>query len=365
GALQNAGSSESDVLKVLAQLSGDPKSREHFLSALKPVEAKILDEKILSGRYFEIPETSPTRLETYAKCPYRYFADKVLKLKDVGEDIRAMQKGSILHHVLQQFFDPRIKKDPKETLEKFTLREMEEGLKQHPILWTEPYEEALDRRELFEMLLGFMTYERERLKTSSFKPCHVEYSFGDFGENDQPALVIEGEGKQIKLRGRVDRIDTDAGKKFAVVIDYKRSAKFKSGNLELGTALQLPLYLLAAQKHLGLVPLGAEIYSIRDHKRSGFYCEGLATAFEKEFSSRSQLPDEVFQKALDRALMFVRKIMKEIAASEIPVRPRDCESFCPYGTVCRIEKWKLPIFLEKIRQEDKKTGLTEKQELVK
>ncbi|MFA5159794.1 MAG: hypothetical protein WC484_04725, partial [Candidatus Omnitrophota bacterium] len=55
-----------------------------------------------------------------------------------------------------------------------------------------------------------------------------------------------------------------------------------------------------------------------------------------------------------------RKFMKEIAASEIPVRPRDCESFCPYDTVCRIEKWKLPVILEKIRQEDEKAGLTER-----
>jgi hypothetical protein len=292
-----------------------------------------------------------------------------------------MQKGSVLHHVLQQYFDPRGKKDPEETLEAFIRREMEEGLKQHPMIWPEPYQEALDRLELFEMLLDFLEYETERLKSASFKPCRVEYSFGDFGKNDQPALEIEEgkkphspsenekvnwaspgnlhseenrcQGKNIKLRGRVDRIDTDAGKKFAVVIDYKRSAKFKASSLELGTALQLPLYLLAAQKHLGLTPLGAEIYSIRDHKRSGFYCEGIARFFEKEFSSRSQIPDEAFQKVLDRAVVFVRKFTKEIAASEIPVRPRECESFCPYDTVCRVEKWKLPIILEKIKTEDR------------
>ncbi len=356
GALRNAGSLALDLSKVLAQLSGDSASRERLLSALTPVEAKILDEKILKGGYFEIPETSPTRLETYAKCPFRYFSDKVLKLKEVGGDIRAMQKGSILHHVLQQYFDPKQKKNSKEALEEFIRREMEEGFKQHPMLWTEPYEEALDRRELFRMLSNFLSYETERLQSSSFKPCHVEYSFGDSGKEDSPALEIEGEGKRIKLRGRVDRIDTDAGQKFAVVMDYKRSSKFRAANLELGTALQLPLYLLAAQKHLGLTPLGAEIYSIRDHKRSGFYCEGLAEAFEKEFSSRSYLPDEVFQKTLDRALLFVRKFMKEIAASEIPVRPRDCESFCPYDTVCRIEKWKLPIILEEIKEEDRKRG---------
>jgi len=366
GALRNAGSSDPALKKVLAQLSGDPGSRERLLSALKPVEAKILDEKILKGGYFEIPETSPTRLETYAKCPFRYFADKVLKLKEAGGDIRAMQKGSILHHVLQQYFDPKKKKAPKEMLEAFIRREIEESFKQHPMIWTEPYEEALDHRELFEMLFDFISYETERLKDSSFKPCYVEYSFGDFGENDRPALEIEVEGKKkIKLRGRVDRIDTDPEKKYAVVMDYKRSYRFKTADFELGTALQLPLYLLVARKHLGLAPLGAEIYSIRGHKRSGFYCEGLAQAFEKEFSSRSYFSDEVFQKVLDRSLAFVRKFTKEIASSEIPVRPRDCESFCPYDTVCRIEKWKLPVFLEEIHLEDEKAGLREKPELSK
>jgi ATP-dependent helicase/nuclease subunit B len=365
GTLRNAEGREAGLREALARLSGDPQSRERLLSALRPVEAKILDEKILKGGYFEIPETSPTRLETFAKCPFRYFADKILKLKDTGEDIRAMQKGSILHHVLQQYFDPRAKKDLKETLEAFVRREMEEGFKRHPMLWAEPYEEALDRRELFEMLMDFIRYEAERLENAPFRPYRVEYSFGNFGENDHPALEIEGKGKKIKLRGRVDRIDTDAEKKFAVVIDYKRSARFKAANIELGTALQLPLYLLAAQKHLGLMPLGAEIYSIRDHKRSGFYSEGSARLFEKEFSSRSQLPDEVFQKTLDRAVAFVRKFTKEIELAEISARPRECESFCPYDTVCRIEKWKLPIILEKIRQEDEKEGLTEKQTPVK
>ncbi|MFA5160082.1 MAG: PD-(D/E)XK nuclease family protein, partial [Candidatus Omnitrophota bacterium] len=303
GALRNTEIGEADLREALTRLSGDPQSRERLLSALKPVEAKILDEKILKGGYFELRETSPTRLETYAKCPFRYFADKVLKLKDTGKDVRVMQKGSILHHVLQKYFDPCGKKDPKETLEKFIEREVEEGLKQHPMIWTEPYQEALDRCELFEILLDFINYETERLESASFKPCYVEYSFGDFGKNDQPAFEIGDKEKKIKLRGRVDRIDADAEKKFAVVIDYKRSAKFKAANLELGTALQLPLYLLAAQKHLGFAPLGAEIYSIRDHKRSGFYCEGIAQLFDKEFSSRSRFPDEVFQKTLDRALV--------------------------------------------------------------
>jgi len=353
GSLRTAGEQAPVLKEVLAQLSGDPGSRERLLSALEPVEAKILDEKILKEGHFEIAETSPTRLETYAKCPFRYFADKILKLQDTDEDIRAMQKGSILHHVLQQYFDPTKKKDPKEALATFIAREIDEGLKRHPMVWPEPYQEALDRQELSRMLLDFLKVETERLRHSAFKPCRVEYSFGDFGEDHTQALEIEGEGMKVRLRGRVDRIDTDPEEKFAVVMDYKRSYKFKIANLELGTALQLPLYLLAAQKHLGLAPLGAEIYSIRDHKRTGFYCEEIARLFEKEFSSRSYLPEDVFGKVLGRARAFVIKFTKAIVSAAIPVKPRDCESFCPYDTVCRVEKWRLPVILEEIKGEDR------------
>lgn len=355
GVLRDPSEPDPSVRKAADLLAGDPGSRERFLAALEPVEAKIRDEKILKGGPFAAAEMSPTRLETYGKCPFRYFAEKILKLKETGEDVRAMQKGNILHHVLQQYFDPHTKRDPKETLEAFLRREMEEGLKKNPMTWAEPYEEELDRRELFGMLKGFLEDEMERLKSSFFRPRYTEHSFGDGATDDSPALKIETDAGEVKLRGRVDRIDTDKDRKFAVVIDYKRSASLKTASLELGTALQLPLYLLAARKHLGLEPLGAAIYSLRDCKRSGFYCEGIAQAFEKEFS-RSTVPDEVFRRVLDRSLEFVRKFTKGIRAAEIPVRPRDCESFCPYDTVCRIEKWRLPLILEEIKDEDRKNG---------
>ena len=356
GALRNVPGGEipsgGDLAAVLAELSADTQSRGRVLWALRPVEARLSDEKIREGRYFEIIQTSPTRLETYAKCPFRYFADKVLKLRDPSEDVNVMQKGNILHFVLQHYFAPGRKKIHEGKIKEFIERELETGLKQYPMLWKEPYQEALDRRELYEMLFAFLKHEEERLSTASFQPFKVEYAFGDPEASEAPFFEIAGKGKTVQFRGRVDRIDTDPERKFAVVMDYKRSARFKSASLELGTSLQLPLYLLAVQKHLGLAPLGGEIYSVRDCQRSGFYREGAAKGFEKEFSSRSQIPDEIFQKILDRSLVFVRKFMKEMEMLAIPVRPRDCESFCPYDTVCRIEKWRLPLILEDIKKED-------------
>ncbi|HOW58145.1 MAG TPA: exodeoxyribonuclease V subunit gamma [Candidatus Omnitrophota bacterium] len=348
----------SGLLKqVLFGLLENPQSRQRLFSACRSVEAKLLDEKILKGKFFEVREASPTRIEEYAKCPYRYFANHMLKLRETAEDINMMQKGNILHYVLQQYFDPKRKKKVEEKMETFIERGLETGFQKYPLIWPQKYHEALDRRELYEMLLFFLQKETERLKSSSFKPCRVEYSFGSKEDSESSALEIAGEGKPLTLQGRIDRIDTNPSEEFAVVMDYKRSAKFKSADLELGIALQLPLYLLAAKEKLGLEPLGGEIYSVRDRKRSGFYCQKNAQCFESEFSSRSQLSEEVFQKVLDRAVVFAFKFVKEIEKCEISVKPRNCESFCPYDTVCRIEKWKLPLILQEIRNKDKKDGL--------
>ena len=361
GQLKEVSEKKADVNalleKVLETLMEDASSQSRILEALKSINAGLVDKRIHEKKYFEMPEASPTRIEEYAKCPYRYFADRILKLRETGEDINVMQKGNILHHVLQQFFDPQRKKLFKENLEDFVRRELEVGFQKYPFIWPEKYREDLDRREIYEMILFFLQEEEQRLEAASFSPYRVEYSFGSKDTCESPALELAGEGKARRIQGRIDRIDVDSEKKFAVVVDYKRSAKFKAGDLAMGTALQLPLYLLAVKEHLGLTPLGAEIYSIKDRKRSGFYSQENAGLFGKEFSSRSQLSEEIFKRVLDRAVAFVRKFVKEIEALEIPVKPRVCEGFCPYDTVCRIEKWKLPLILQEIKEEDQKSGI--------
>ena len=52
-------------------------------------------------------EYSISQLETYAKCPYKYFAERVLKLKPIEEpteEIEALEMGSLLHNILYEFY---------------------------------------------------------------------------------------------------------------------------------------------------------------------------------------------------------------------------------------------------------------------
>jgi len=49
---------------------------------------------------------------------------------------------------------------------------------------------------------------------------------------------------------------------------------------------------------------------------------------------------------------FVKRFTEEIRGLNILVRPRDCEKYCPYAALCRIEKWRIPVILQEIREAD-------------
>ena len=52
-------------------------------------------------------EYSISQLETFAKCPFKYFVERVLKLniiEEPTEEIEAIELGSILHAILFEFY---------------------------------------------------------------------------------------------------------------------------------------------------------------------------------------------------------------------------------------------------------------------
>jgi hypothetical protein len=106
----------------------------------------------------------------------------------------------------------------------------------------------LEKRLVRESVLLFL--EEERLEAGDFVPELFERSFGR--ERDQLDVSIECGGRTVLFRGRIDRIDAAPGGRFRVV-DYKTGRlNGKDQDLARGSALQLPIYLLAASGILGL-----------------------------------------------------------------------------------------------------------------
>jgi ATP-dependent helicase/nuclease subunit B len=354
GKLWEAGSKapgeQTFLLALLNRLFGDGQSAGRFKRAFYEVHDELLDPAIAQTGAFRPTVTSATSLEMYAKCPFKYYAANVLKLKDTDEEVNVKARGSILHKVLELCFvrwaaQPALMRDKPRAIEE-AQKTLERVLGEFPLVTEKRYQYDLEIEDLQRMLASFLGEELDRLIQAPLRPLYFEYAFG-LPENPQaPALEISDGAKKILVRGKIDRIDVDASGKAATVLDYKRTAQFKRKHLELGISLQLPLYAAYLEKYLGLRCVGAELYSIKERAKKGFYRKGCAELIGKKSARAMILDDGAFDALLAGAAESVRKISRGMEGMKIDVRPRDeyeCSHYCPYAPVCRIEKWRLAL----------------------
>ncbi|GBD38691.1 ATP-dependent helicase/deoxyribonuclease subunit B [bacterium HR37] len=198
---------------------------------------------------------SPTGLETYGRCPFRYFASRVLGLKglpEYEEDVSVLDTGGFYHRVLGDFFkalssemDGRIDLrtvGDYELLQKF--RCFAEGIDfSGEFGWLSPgIRELLRVKMLEEVLPTFILKEAGRIREWNSK--------GFFPVSFEREVSFEFEG--IRLRGVIDRVDI--GDKGALVIDYKLGSP-NTKRFCNPLHLQLPLYLFALKQE-GITPYG-------------------------------------------------------------------------------------------------------------
>ena len=113
-------------------------------------------------------------------------------------------------------------------------------------------------RYLFQRLrrsaLAIVGQTAEELRHSDFVPVEFELGIGTAsgdGKKAFPAIVIHDPGGELRLRGRVDRVDAwkRDGKTYLRVMDYKSGRKkFDLSNVRMGLDLQMLLYLFALER---------------------------------------------------------------------------------------------------------------------
>lgn len=88
------------------------------------------------------------------------------------------------------------------------------------------------------------------LSASGHKVQATEVSFGEEESELQGLEIVTPQGRRVRLRGRIDRIDCSGDGKSYLVFDYKSSAKRLSlCELEQGIALQLLIYWLVMKEN--------------------------------------------------------------------------------------------------------------------
>lgn len=310
-------------------------------------QVEIRDPKILA-RFKKRPSVySATKLETFAVCAFKFHAERTLSLGDPLEGREEAQMGTLLHGALEIFYtELAAKKDPAH----FYLKDLDAMRRRlHEILEQEIAKSPFRNQPLYRqkaylesmkrVLSDFLEHEKKISGSRQLIPAYFEMSFGKESRGEYDYLKIpSGPKTEILLTGKIDRIDLSKDGKRALVIDYKRSLRHLAKKIEKGMELQLPIYLLAAQRLLKLEVLGAELRILRGSKVEGVYVEGCEEFLKiPESRIQSKKDFEGFLKNIQDQIVSIDRRLHE---ADISVDPKTCD-FCPYGSVCRFEKWKL------------------------
>ena len=264
-------------------------------------------------------------IETYLDCPFKFFAQHVLKLEEEPEDQEVMdprRQGQFVHRVFEQFFDAWQSAGHR-TVTPANLdaaRDMFTAVVDRALAHLPIAEAGLERTRLLGSPAAAGLGEAV-LRMEAERPMAVverlleERLDGDF------TVTTAGGPRVVALRGKADRIDLLEDGTFRL-IDYKLGWPPQRGR-----ALQLPIYSLSAEQKLAG-------YKGRQWQLS----EAAYLAFKGP--KRVVL---LFTNAADRAKVLAeaqQRLADTVAAierGEFPPRPDDvwrCET-CGFASVCR------------------------------
>ena len=216
---------------------------------------------------------SVTELETYAKCPFQYFASEILELDGEDEEdtegLSGIEKGRLVHDVLVQFYNNR-REQP--AISQCDETGFEAAKRQLALVIDEVMRDTVsddlfrtvDKTLLKVTLNQWLAVEREADIATA--PRYVEVSVGRRqGITDSvlshPEPISIG---NVRLNAKIDRIDIGNG--VFNVIDYK-TGSLTPGIKDIleGRALQLPIYLEIATQLLsaGYEPAAGLYHKVR------------------------------------------------------------------------------------------------------
>lgn len=215
-----------------------------------------LSNVVTRALYGRMLLNSVSRLEKYAACAYGHFLQYGLALQERGDySFEDVDMGNIFHGVLELFAQrlPASGYTWFDFPEQEAGRMVEEAIEAYAAAYEETilYSSARNRhllRRMTRILTRTVLTLQTQLKKGSFVPEQFEMSFSMIEDLDALNIALNEQDK-MRLRGRIDRVDTcEAEEKVYVkVIDYKSgSRKFDLAALYYGLQLQLVVYMNAA-----------------------------------------------------------------------------------------------------------------------
>ncbi len=229
--------------------------RDRAWPALNYKNAAALERAVSSELFVSPLKATAAQLETVAACPFRHFAKYGLKLRGRDDsEVTRIDLSNAYHDVLENLVRDMVSSrqdwcsvpaDRANDLIKTHVSEIGRRLRGELMLSNARNQYLLDRIErTLERAVAAMTETHRRGK---FRPAHAGLRFGENGKLSALSVITPA-GDEVRLSGRIDRVDTHQEAGTFVVADYK----FSTGPLALdkvyhGLSLQLLTYLLVVQ----------------------------------------------------------------------------------------------------------------------
>jgi len=209
--------------------------------------------------------TAATRLEAFARCPFQFFLTYVLKARERKRfEILSSDVGILFHDVLANF-SKRFWEGGDSDFSRAEISQYVDEI--IGILTTEAnlYHDTARNRHVLNKVRRVSTASIwalcQHIKAGEFVPTLAEH------EIRTSTGIPLANGKNLKLTGVVDRVDTLnlAGEEFLKIIDYKSgSTKFNMEEVRQGVQLQLMLYMNVLTALRGAKPGGIFYFPIDD-----------------------------------------------------------------------------------------------------
>jgi len=351
-----------------------------------------IQQEIIDKLYGKTLVTSISKLEKYSGCPFSYYLQYGLKLKEKEElKIQSFDTGSFMHEIIDKFFK-YVRKEQMELakleeydIEKIVSEIVEEELSEHKnyMFTATPKYKVLVRR-LKRIISKALKYIIQTIIYSDFSIQGTEIEFGK-NKMYEPIVLELGNGKKVEIIGKIDRMDIAENEdgKYLRIIDYKSSTKdIDLNEVYAGLQIQLLTYTDAVCKKEDFMAAGVFYFSLLEQMitaknkiseekieemiAKNFKMKGLILADVKiikmndntlKTGSSKLVPAaltasgeinrkrtngvskenfSVLQKYIDKT---IKQISKEILSGNIEIKPYNkkgktaCE-YCSYKTIC-------------------------------
>lgn len=248
-----------------------------------------VDPEVVTELRGEDRPYSPSQLETYADCGFKYYLKYILDIEpddEVTLELNSLDAGTYVHDVLERFYRAW-RREGHEGVTEETIESAEQTLyevaasqldeldtRDTPFheTWVTALFDGLSIPEnrygdpdeapgLFKRFLRAEVELEPRDVTPTYFEAHVGLTPDDPGPEIISADPVRVPGTDVQVRGKIDRLDmtADGG---IVGMDYKTGSTPSESDTIDGHAFQLPAYLLMAETALDAEPIGASYYQV-------------------------------------------------------------------------------------------------------